>query len=176
VNPGGKLPVTVPRAVGQVPIYYNHKSTGRPPTAENKFTSKYIDVAWTPLYPFGFGLSYTTFAIRDLRLSANTIGRDGQVRVTATVSNTGARMGDEVVQLYIQDVASTVTRPVRELKGFARVSLEPGASRDVEFVLTNAELGFYDRSMRFVVEPGAFKVWVGNSSEGGLEGSFTVSE
>ena len=88
----------------------------------------------------------------------------------------GARAGDEVVQLYIQDVASTVTRPVRELKGFARVSLEPGASRDVEFALTNAELGFYDRSMRFVVEPGVFKVWVGNSSEGGLEGSFTVSQ
>jgi beta-glucosidase len=176
VNPGGKLPVTVPRTVGQVPIFYNHKSTGRPPTAENKFTSKYIDAPWTPLYPFGFGLSYTTFAIRDLRLSASTIGRDGQVHVTATVSNMGARAGDEVVQLYIQDVASTVTRPVRELKGFARVSLEPGASRDVEFALTNAELGFYDRSMRFVVEPGVFKVWVGNSSEGGLEGSFTVSQ
>ena len=176
VNPGGKLPVTVPRTVGQVPIFYNHKSTGRPPTAENKFTSKDIDAPWTPLYPFGFGLSYTTFAIRDLRLSASTIGRDGQVHVTATVSNMGARAGDEVVQLDIQDVASTVTRPVRELKGFARVSLEPGASRDVEFALTNAELGFYDRSMRFVVEPGVFKVWVGNSSEGGLEGSFTVSQ
>jgi beta-glucosidase len=176
VNPGGKLPVTVPRSVGQVPIYYNHKSTGRPPTPENKFTSKYIDAPWTPLYPFGFGLSYTSFAIRDLRLSANTIGPDGQVRVTATVSNTGARMGDEVVQLYIQDVASTVTRPVRELKGFTRVSLEPGALREVEFVLTSAELGMYDRNMRFVVEPGVFKVWVGNSSEGGLEGSFTVSQ
>jgi beta-glucosidase len=176
VNPGGKLPVTVPRTVGQVPIHYNQKSTGRPPTRENKFTSKYIDVAWTPLYPFGFGLSYTTFAVRDLRLNASTITRDGQVRVTATVSNTGARAGDEVVQLYIQDVASTVTRPVRELKGFARVSLEAGASREVEFVLTSAELGMYDRTMRFVVEPGVFKVWVGNSSEGGLEGSFTVSQ
>ena len=174
VNPGGKLPVTVPRTVGQVPLYYNHKSTGRPPTPDNKFTSKYIDVPWTPLYPFGFGLSYTTFAISDLRLSASTIRPDGQVRVSATVTNTGARSGDEVVQLYIQDVASTVTRPIRELKGFARVSLDPGARRQLEFVLTPAELGFYNRDMRFVVEPGVFKVWVGNSSEGGLEGSFTV--
>ena len=174
VNPGGKLPVTVPRTVGQVPIYYNHKSTGRPPTAQNKFTSKYIDVPWTPLYPFGFGLSYTTFSIRDVRLSAREIRPDGDVRVTATVANTGARAGDEVVQLYIQDVASTVTRPVRELKGFARVSLAPGAARQVEFVLTPAELGFYNRDMVFVVEPGVFKVWVGNSSEGGLEASFTV--
>ncbi len=174
VNPGGKLPVTVPRTVGQVPLYYNHKSTGRPPTPDNKFTSKYIDVPWTPLYPFGFGLSYTTFAISDLRLSASTIRPDGQVRVSATVTNTGARSGDEVVQLYIQDVASTVTRPIRELKGFARVSLDPDARRQLEFVLTPAELGFYNRDMRFVVEPGVFKVWVGNSSEWGLEGSFTV--
>jgi beta-glucosidase len=176
VNPAGKLPVTFPRAVGQVPIYYNHKSTGRPPTADNKFTSKYIDLPWTPLYPYGYGLSYTTFEIRDLRLSAPTIPPDGQVRVTASLTNTGSRAGDEVVQLYIQDVASTVTRPVRELKGFARVSVAPGETRQVEFVLTPAELGFYDRDMRFVVEPGTFKVWVGNSSEGGLEGSFTVTK
>jgi beta-glucosidase len=176
VNPGGKLPVTFPRAVGQVPIYYNHKSTGRPPTAENKFTSKYIDLPWTPLYAFGYGLSYTTFEIRDLRLSAQTIRPDGQVRVAASVTNTGSRAGDEVVQLYIQDIASTVTRPVRELKGFTRVAVAPGETRQVEFVLTPTELGFYDREMRFVVEPGAFKVWVGNSSEGGLEGSFTVTK
>jgi beta-glucosidase len=176
VNPGGKLPVTFPRAVGQVPIYYNHKSTGRPPTAENKFTSKYIDLPWTPLYAFGYGLSYTTFEIRDLRLSAQTIRPDGQVRVAASVTNTGSRAGNEVVQLYIQDVASTVTRPVRELKGFTRVAVAPGETRQVEFVLTPTELGFYDREMRFVVEPGAFKVWVGNSSEGGLEGSFAVSQ
>jgi beta-glucosidase len=175
VNPGGKLPVTFPRAVGQVPIYYNYKSTGRPPTADNKFTSKYVDLPWTPLYPFGYGLSYTSFDIRDLRLSASMISIDGQLRVTAGVRNTGSRAGDEVVQLYIRDVASTVTRPVRELKGFTRVSLAPGETRQVEFVLTPAELGFYDRDMRFVVEPGAFDVWVGNSSEGGLEGRFTVS-
>jgi beta-glucosidase len=176
VNPAGKLPVTFPRTVGQVPIYYNHKSTGRPPTAENKFTSKYIDLPWTPLYPYGYGLSYTTFEIRDLRVSASTIPPDGQVRVTASVTNTGGPAGDEVVQLYIQDVASTVTRPVRELKGFTRVAVAPGQTRQVEFLLTPAELGFYDREMRFIVEPGMFKVWVGNSSEGGLEGSFTVAK
>ena len=167
VNPGGKLPVTVPRTVGQVPIYYNHKSTGRPPTPDKKYTSKYIDMPWTPLYPFGYGLSYTTFAISDLRLSASTIRPDGPVRVSATVTNTGARSGDEVVQLYIQDVASTVTRPIRELKGFARVSLDPGARRQLKSVLTPAELGFYNRDMRFVVEPGVFKDWVGNSSSKG---------
>jgi beta-glucosidase len=176
VNPAGKLPVTFPRTVGQVPIYYNHKSTGRPPTAENKFTSKYIDLPWTPLYPYGYGLSYTTFEIRDLRVSASTIPPDGRVRVTASVTNSGGPAGDEVVQLYIQDVASTVTRPVRELKGFTRVAVAPGQTRQVEFLLTPAELGFYDREMRFIVEPGVFKVWVGNSSEGGLEGSFTVAK
>jgi beta-glucosidase len=174
VNPGGKLPVTFPRTVGQVPMHYNHKSTGRPPTAENKFTSKYIDVPWTPLYPFGFGLSYTTFALTDLRLSAAAIPPGGEVRATVTVTNTGSRAGEEVVQLYVQDVASTVTRPVRELRGFERVSLKPGESRQVAFTLTREHLGFHDRQMRFVVEPGAFKVWASTSSTGGLEGAFTV--
>jgi beta-glucosidase len=176
VNPGGKLPATFPRAVGQVPIYYNHKSTGRPADPTNRYTSKYVDMPVTPLFPFGFGLSYTSFTVSDLQLSASSIRRDGQLGAAATVRNTGTRAGDEVVQLYIQDVASSVTRPVRELRGFKRVSLAPGASRRVEFLLTPAELGFHDRQMRFVVEPGAFKVWVGTSSVNRLEGNFTVTE
>lgn len=175
VNPGGKLPATFPRSVGQVPIYYNHKSTGRPAAAGNRYTSKYIDMPVTPLFPFGFGLSYTSFEMTDLQINPAAIGRGGQVRVSVNLRNTGDRAGDEVVQLYIQDVASSVTRPVRELRGFERVRLEPGASRRVEFLLTPAHLGFHDREMRFVVEPGAFKVWVGTSSVGGLEGTFRVT-
>ncbi|HJQ35093.1 MAG TPA: beta-glucosidase BglX [Pyrinomonadaceae bacterium] len=173
VNPGGHLPVTFPRAVGQEPLYYNHKNTGRPPT-EQKYTSKYLDVPVTPLYPFGHGLSYTQFRLSDLRLSATSINTDGKLDVSVEVENTGRRAGDEVVQLYIRDVASTVTRPVRELKGFERVTLKPGEKRRVTFTLTPEHLGFYDRRMRFGVEPGAFKVFVGDSSVGGLEAGFDV--
>ncbi|HWW75510.1 MAG TPA: glycoside hydrolase family 3 C-terminal domain-containing protein, partial [Pyrinomonadaceae bacterium] len=173
VNPGGHLPVTFPRAVGQEPLYYNHKNTGRPPT-DQKYTSKYLDVPVTPLYPFGHGLSYTQFRLSDLRLSATRIQPDGKLDVSVEVENTGRRAGDEVVQLYIRDVASTVTRPVRELKGFERVTLRPGEKRRVSFTLTPEHLGFYDRRMHFGVEPGAFKVFVGDSSVGGLEAGFDV--
>lgn len=174
VNPGGKLPVTFPRSVGQVPIYYNHKNTGRPPDANNKYTSKYLDLPWTPLYPFGYGLSYTTFKLSNLRLSAERIRPDGSLTVAVEVENTGRRAGDEVVQLYLRDVAGSVTRPVRELKGFERVSLKPGERRRVTFTLTPEHLGCWNREMRFAVEPGAFKVFVGNSSVGGLEANFEV--
>ncbi|MDQ3258841.1 MAG: glycoside hydrolase family 3 C-terminal domain-containing protein, partial [Acidobacteriota bacterium] len=173
VNPGGKLPVTFPRHVGQVPIYYNQKSTGRPPT-DQKYTSKYLDVPVTPLYPFGFGLSYTQFRLSDLQLSDKTIKPDGQLTASVDITNTGKRAGDEVVQLYIRDVASSVTRPVKELKGFERVTLRPGEKRRVQFKLTPQHLGFYNREMRFIVEPGAFKVFAGNSSVDGLEASFEV--
>src|SRR5678815_1969810 len=124
VNPGGKMPVTVPRTVGQVPIYYNHMNTGRPPEAQNRYTSKYFDAPWTPLFPFGFGLSYTTFKIAKLQLSAPRISANGKVTVSVEVENTGRRAGDEVVQLYIRDPVATMTRPVKELKGFQRVSLQ----------------------------------------------------
>ena len=164
VNPGGKLPVTFPRRVGQEPLYYNHMNTGRPPDANNKYTSKYLDIPWTPLFPFGFGLSYTQFRLSDLQVSAPRIRPDGRITVSVDVENVGARAGDEVVQLYIRDVAASVTRPVRELKGFQRVTLQPGARRRLEFNLGPEELGFYNREMRFVVEPGEFKVMVGNSS------------
>lgn len=174
VNPGGKLPVTFPRSVGQEPLYYNHKNTGRPPDANNKYTSKYLDVPWTPLYPFGYGLSYTQFNLSKLQLSAKTIAPNGQLTASVEVENVGKRAGDEVVQLYLRDVAASVTRPVKELRGFERVSLQPGEKRRLEFQLTARHLGFYNHDMRFVVEPGEFKVYVGNSSEGGLQSSFTV--
>ena len=174
VNPGGKLPVTFPRAVGQVPIYYNHMNTGRPPEASNRYTSKYVDLPWTPQFPFGFGLSYTQFKITNLQLSTQRIRPDGKLAVTVEVENVGRRAGDEVVQLYIRDVAASMTRPVKELKGFQRITLRPGEKRRVEFTLGPESLGFYNREMRFVVEPGEFKVMVGSSSEDFVESKFVV--
>jgi len=164
VNPGGKLPVTFPRSVGQEPLYYNHMNTGRPPDANNKYTSKYLDLPWTPLFPFGYGLSYTQFRLSNLQLSAPRIRPGGRITVSVEVENVGHIAGDEVVQLYIRDVAASVTRPVRELKGFQRITLRPGEKRRLEFTLGPEQLGFYDRQMRFVVEAGEFKVMVGNSS------------
>src|SRR5215212_3912914 len=124
VNPGGKLPVTVPRTVGQVPIYYNHMNTGRPPEAQNRYTSKYFDVPWTPLFPFGFGLSYTKFRISNPQLSTARIDANGKLTVSVEVENVGRRVGDEVVQLYIRDPVASMTRSVKELKGFQRVTLQ----------------------------------------------------
>ncbi len=173
VNPSGKLPVTFPRAVGQVPIYYNHTNTGRPPSAD-KYTSKYVDLPVSPVFPFGHGLSYTTFTFSDLRLGAPRVAPADTLRVSVTVTNTGAREGAEVVQLYVKDEVASVTRPVRALAGFRRVSLRPGESRTLQFRLTPKELGLYDQRMRFVVEPGTFRVFVGGSSVGGLEGEFEV--
>jgi len=174
VNPGGKLPATFPRSVGQVPLYYNHKNTGRPPDAKNKYTSKYLDVDWRPLFPFGYGLSYTQFKITNLQLSAQRIALSGKLLVSVDVENTGKRAGDEVVQLYIRDVAASVTRPVKELKGFQRITLRPGEKKQVEFVLTAQQLGFWNRQMRFTVEPGEFKVMVGPNSEDLIEATFDV--
>jgi beta-glucosidase len=176
VNPGGKLPVTFPRAVGQIPLYYNHKNTGRPPDVNNKYTSKYLDVDWRPLFPFGYGLSYTKFKISHLQLSAQRIPLDGKLTVTVDLENIGRRAGDEVVQLYIRDTAASVTRPVKELKGFQRVTLKPGDVRRLEFLLTAAELGLWNREMRFTVEPGEFMVMVGSNSEDLLEAKFEVQK
>lgn len=174
VNPGGKLPVTFPRTVGQAPLYYNHKNTGRPPQPNNKYTSKYIDAPWTPLFPFGHGLSYTQFRFSNLHLSRTRLSVNERLVVTVDVENTGQRAGDEVVQLYIRDVAASATRPVRELKGFARITLAAGERRTVRFELGPEHLGAHDRHMRFVVEPGEFRLYVGNSSAGGLEARFDV--
>jgi len=174
VAPSGKLPVTIPRSVGQVPTYYDHKNTGRPPSLADKYTSKYLDASWTPLFPFGHGLSYTTFAYGDLRLSAASITPAETLRVSVTVRNTGTREGTEVAQLYLRDEVASVTRPVRELRGFRRVSLRPGEARTIEFVVSPAELAFYGLDLKPVIEPGTFRVFVGGSSVGGLEAGFAV--
>ena len=175
-NPGGKLPVTFPRTVGQVPIYYNHRSTGRPPQEKEKYTSKYLDVPWTPLYPFGHGLSYTTFSYGDVQLGSPRIGASDSLVVSVEVTNTGRRSGDEVVQLYLRDDVASVARPVKELRGFARITLEPGARQVVRFVLDSADFAFFDQRMDRVVEPGSFTVFVGGSSEGGKEARFEVTD
>ncbi|HXG83393.1 MAG TPA: beta-glucosidase BglX [Pyrinomonadaceae bacterium] len=176
VNPGGKLPVTFPRNVGQIPLYYNHKSTGRPFEAENRYTSKYLDVPNTPLYPFGFGLSYTQFNIENLRLDKTQISRSQNIKISVDVTNTGKRDGAEVVQLYVQDVAASVTRPVRELKGFQKILLKAGEKRTVVFTVTPKDLTFLNRQLKPTIEDGDFKVFVGNSSVGGLEGAFAVGQ
>lgn len=173
VNPGGKLPVSFPRATGQEPLFYNHKNTGRPPT-ESRFTARYFDIAVGPQFPFGYGLSYTSFAFESLRKSAEKIRPDGHITIGATVRNTGAVTGDEVAQLYIRDLVASRTRPVKELKGFRRVTLKPGESARVEFTLGPEDLGFYDDNLRYTVEPGTFKVWIGPNSTEGLESTFEI--
>ncbi|HZO19594.1 MAG TPA: beta-glucosidase BglX [Gemmatimonadaceae bacterium] len=173
-NPSGKLPVSVPRTVGQVPLYYNHKNTGRPPVADQKYTSKYIDVPWTPLYPFGHGLSYTTFAYRNLRLSRTTMRPSDTLVVTVEVTNTGDRAGDEIVQLYVRDEVGSITRPVKELRGFRRISLRPGESQTVSFTLGAKDLAFHDADLDLVVERGFYRVFVGTSSERVEEARFEL--
>lgn len=175
VNPGGKLPVTFPRAVGQVPIYYNHKNTGRPPSDE-KYTSKYLDLPSTPLYPFGHGLSYTTFEYGPPRLSRATMGALDTLTVSVDVTNRGERTGDEVVQLYVRDEVRSVTPPVMELKGFERVTLAPGETLTVSFPLTVEDLAFYDADGWWLVEPGSFTVMVGGSSAETRDVRFEVAE
>ena len=172
VNPSGRLPVTFPRVLGQIPLYYNHRNTGRPPDPTNKYTSKYIDVPVTPRYPFGFGLSYTTFSYSNLKLSAARARVADTVMATVTVANTGNREGTDVVQLYIRDEVASVSRPVRELKAFKRVTLKPGESRAVDLRVAVRDLWFYGLDMKRVVEPGTFRVFVGSNSAEGLEASF----
>lgn len=173
-NPSGRLTVGVPRTVGQVPIYYNHKNTGRP-ASEAAYTSKYIDIPNTPLFAFGYGLSYTTFKHSNLKVSPSKISAGQSVTVTADIKNTGSRAGEEVVQLYIRDLVASATRPVRELKGFEKVQLQPGQTKTVSFTLGKEQLAFYDVNMKWVVEPGQFKVWIGPNCVEGLEGGFEVA-
>jgi beta-glucosidase len=175
-TPSGKLPVTFPRVTGQVPIYYAHKNTGRPANEREKYNSKYLDVPWTPLFPFGHGLTYTTFAYGNLHLSRNEIRGTDSIVVTVDLTNTGSRAGTEVAQLYLRDDAASVTRPVRELRGFRRLTLQPGETRTLSFTLRPNDLAIYDREMRRVVEPGTFTVWAGGSSEATLEGHFRVTD
>ncbi|TPW19083.1 MAG: beta-glucosidase, partial [Elusimicrobia bacterium] len=170
-NPGGKLPATFPRSVGQIPLYYNHKNTGRPYDPASKYTSKYLDLPNTPLFPFGHGLSYTSFELSGLGLSAAEVPPGGKAVVMVSVMNTGARTGDEVVQVYLRAPAGPVTRPVRELKGFKRVRLGPGESRRLEFPLGPEELGFPGPEGT-KVSPGTYQVYVGTSSAAGLKLEF----
>ena len=174
VNPSGKLPVTFPRITGQVPIYHAHRNTGRPPTLDNNYSSKYQDVLWTPLYPFGHGMSYTSFRHANLRLGAASGRASALVRVSVDVTNTGARVGDEVVQLYLRDDAASVARPVRELKGFQRVTLRAGETRTIDFVLQPVDLSMYGLDLRRIVEPGTFTLWAGGTSAATLSATYRV--
>jgi beta-glucosidase len=174
VNPSGRLSVTFPRVLGQIPLYYNHRNTGRPPDVNNRFSSKYIDVPVTPRYPFGFGLSYTTFAYSNLKLSAARARGSDTITATVTVTNSGSREGTEVVQLYVRDEVASVSRPVRELKAFRRVTLKPGESRTVDLRVALRDLWFIGLDMKPVVEPGTFAVYVGPNSAEGLETRFEI--
>lgn len=167
VNPSGKLTATFPQNVGQIPLFYNHKNTGRPLQEGRwfeKFRSNYLDVSNEPLYPFGYGLSYTTFAYSDIHLSSTEMSADGKLTATVTVTNTGSRDGAEVVQLYIRDLVGSVTRPVKELKGFEKIFLKAGESRKVSFSITPELLKFYNYDLQFVCEPGDFDVMIGGNS------------
>jgi len=176
MNPSGKLPVSFPRHVGQLPLYYNHKNTGRPgPHPDGMvFWSHYTDEKNTPLYPFGFGLSYTTFAYSDLTLSAEEIGFDENLIVSVRVKNTGSRIGTETVQLYVRDLFGSVTRPVKELKGFEKIELVPGASKQVTFKLNADALAFYTRDKKWTAEAGDFHVFVGPNSRDVSEAKFSL--
>lgn len=175
-NPSGKLTMTFPRNVGQVPIFYYAKNTGRPIyLPSDKYKSKYIDSPNTPLYPFGYGLSYTSFEYSDLKLSAPALKKGKSIEATVTVTNTGGRAGEEVVQLYIRDLVGSVTRPVKLLKGFQKISLRPGESTKVTFTITEDMLAFWRKDMTFGTEPGDFHAMVGGSSEELLQASFSLS-
>lgn len=174
-NPAGKLPASFPRTLGQVPIYYNHKSSGRPFDGEgNVFWSHYTDAPNDALFPFGYGLSYTTFAYSDLKISSPVISKGEKLQVSVTVKNTGKVAGEEVVQLYIRDLVGSITRPVKELKGFEKISLNPGESKVVNFTLNETHLAFYGADNQLKAEPGDFKLWVGPNSVEGLESLFTL--
>jgi beta-glucosidase len=155
VNPSGKLPITIPRHVGQLPMYYNYRPSAR---------RGYLFDEVTPLYPFGFGLSYTTFKYSPPRLERTTIGGDGKTRVLVDVTNAGQRSGEEVVQLYIRDLVSSTTRPVKELKGFQRIALQPGETKTVALDITPDRLAFWNVDKQFVVEPGEFSIMTGPNS------------
>ena len=176
VNPGGKLQVSFPQRVGQVPIYYNHEPTGRPCDVTVKWDSRYRDLrTCDPLFPFGFGLSYTTFDVSGLTLSRTSVAPNGSLTATVTVTNTGDRAGDDVVQLYLHDPVASISQPVRRLRGFQRVTLQPGESRQVTYTVDRSDFGFYDNRGHFVVEPGQVDLYAGDSSAATMTASFTVT-
>ncbi|MBT8072778.1 MAG: glycosyl hydrolase, partial [Xanthomonadales bacterium] len=189
-SPSGKLPVTFPRMVGQVPVYYAHKNTGKPATAETYLNiddipvrmsqtsagmvSTHMDAGITPQYPFGYGLSYTRFSYADISVSNEQVPMGGKLTIVAVVTNAGDVAADEIAQLYVRDLVGNVTRPVRELKGFTRLHLQPGESRQVSFELDTSDLAFYGRQMQLMTEPGEFHAWIGGSSEASLQTGFTI--
>jgi beta-glucosidase len=178
-SPSGRLSTTFPRTLGQVPIYYDHMSTGRPaaesgPEAANKYTSKYLDVSFAPEYPFGYGLSYTRFEYSNLKVSAPRMPMDGKLMVSAEIANAGSRESDEIVQFYTRQLAASVTRPVRELRAFRRVHLKPGEKQTVEFTLSASDLAFYNARGQLAAEPGKFNVWIAPDSASGPMGTFDL--
>lgn len=189
-NPSGKLPVTFPKAAGQIPFYYNHKNTGRP-ADKNTWTSiddiplgtqqtslgnnsHHLDLGYEPLYPFGFGLSYTSFEYKNLQVESPKVALGGNIIASVMLENTGNFAGEEVVQLYIRDLVGSVTRPVKELKGFKRIQLNPGESKKITFEINTSELAFYNNDMEEVTEPGEFHLWIGGSSSADLQASFII--
>lgn len=175
-NPSGKLTMTFPRSVGQIPLYYNHLNTGRPfdPSHPDKYTSRYFDAPNGPLFPFGYGLSYTTFSLSDVTLSTDKMARGGKLRASVKVTNTGSRDGATVVQLYIQDPVASISRPVKELKNFSKIALKAGESRVVDFTIDEKDLAFYNAELHKVVEPGRFNVFIGLDSDDVKAQSFTL--
>ena len=171
-SPSGRLPLSWPRSVGQIPVYYNHKSTGRP-SSPDRWHTGYLDLSKEPLYPFGYGLTYTKFKYGGLKLDPS-VSRDGSLHVTAEIENIGKREGTEVVQLYVHDRVAPTSRPVRELKGFERVSLAPGEHKTVEFTVNGNDLGSYDREMHWIVPSGTYDVWIAPDSASGVQATFEV--
>ena len=188
--PSGKLPVSLPKMVGQEPLYYNHKNTGRPASGivliddipleasqtSTGCTSYYLDAGDGPAFPFGYGLSYTTFEYGDVRLSAASMGKDGKIEATCTVKNTGGMAASETVQLYVRDLIGSLIRPVKELKGFEKIYLQSGESRDVKFTLNASDLAFWVSAKEKIVEPGEFDLWIAGDSASGAPVKFTVVE
>jgi beta-glucosidase len=190
VNPSGKLPVTWPKELGQIPIYYNHPNTGRPADPKTFVAiqdipieawqsslgnnSHYLDAGYEPQFPFGFGLSYTTFTYDNLKIEKNTLKNTEKLNVSATITNTGSTTGIETVQLYVRDITGSIVRPIRELKDFVQIELKPKESKTVQFSIPVSELAFYNDKMELKVEPGDFKFWIASHAENGLEGEFKV--
>ena len=191
-SPSGKLPVTFPKMVGQIPIYYNHKNTGRPPKSESwvyiddipvrnrqsslGFESHYLDAGYKPQYPFGYGLSYAQFKYDKLTLSSDSIKLGKRLTVSTEIKNIGTVVADETVQLYIRDLVGDITRPVRELKGFQRIRIKPGETKTVQFKLPTDNLAFHNQKMKLKTEPGTFNVWIAPDSESGVMGTFEIVE
>jgi beta-glucosidase len=166
-NPSGKLTTTFPRNTGQIPIFYNQKNTGRPvdiPNADPRYTSKYLDVKNSPLYPFGYGLSYTTFQYSDVTLDTNILTLNSVILASVTITNTGDYDGEETAQLYIKDVVGSITRPVKELKGFKKITLKKGEKKTIQFRISAGLLKFYNQEQNFVCEEGKFKLFIAGGS------------